>query len=188
MTKRSLTLPNRSIPWITIGVLALLILGLTLVGLSLARGNPETSSALTAAAELDQRMIRIADQLQCPVCEGQSVAFSNSQLATEMRRTIADKLAAGESDAAIIQFFVDRYGVKILREPPRTGFLAWLWITPVAGFALALFGLLWKLRQMSVRTSAYATDETAAETQPDAEILDPALRHLVAQYDKELLG
>ncbi|MBI3957712.1 MAG: cytochrome c-type biogenesis protein CcmH [Chloroflexi bacterium] len=187
MTKRSLTFPDSPIPWVTVGVLALLILGLTFVGIALARGNPTASSAVPGMIAPDQRMIRIADQLQCPICEGQSVAFSNSQLATEMRRTIEDKLAAGESDAAIIQYFVDRYGVKILREPPRTGFLAWLWITPVAGFALALLGLLWKLRQMSRRTNDAASDRSTSEARADDEVLDPVLRHLVAQYDKDFL-
>lgn len=188
MTKRSLTFPVRPVPWVTVGALAVLVLGLTLVGITLARGNSQASAALSATTDFDQRMIRIADQLQCPVCEGQSVAFSNSQLATEMRRTIEDKLAAGENDAAIIQYFVDRYGIKILREPPRTGLLAWLWITPVLGFALALLGLLWKLHQMSASARASTTDESLTEALPESEILDPALRHLVAQYDKELLG
>ena len=187
MTKRSLPLSNQPVPWVTIGLLSLLILGLTLAGVALVRDNPEASTT-SAIVALDQQMIRIAEQLQCPVCEGQSVAFSNSQLATEMRRTIEDKLAEGKNDAAIIQYFVDRYGIKILREPPRTGLLAWLWITPVLGFVLALLGLLWKLRQMSGRTSVPATADNTEETPADSEILDPALRHLVAQYDKDFLG
>lgn len=178
--------------WTTAALLGTLIVLLALVGVSLARTNPQAVTPTAAGSSaFDQRMIRIADQLQCPVCEGQSVAFSNSQLATEMRRIIEDKLRAGESEEAIIQYFVDRYGVKILREPPRSGFLAWLWLTPVAGFALALIGVLVKLRRMSGQPTADSSPpkETAPTTETqDGEILDPTLRHLVAQYDKDFLG
>ncbi len=188
MTKPSVLLANRPVPWPTITVLALLILSLIVVGMSLARGNPGGSSASPAILTPDQRLIHIAEQLQCPVCEGQSVAFSNSQLATEMRRTIEDQLAAGEEDAAIIQYFVDRYGVKILREPPRTGLLAWLWITPVAGFGLALIGLFWKLRQMARAAADSVLEASTPETSSDSEVLEPTLHHMIAQYDKDLLG
>ncbi|MCB0080336.1 MAG: cytochrome c-type biogenesis protein CcmH, partial [Caldilineaceae bacterium] len=54
---------------------------------------------------IEQETLRIADDLQCPVCEGQSVAYSNSQLANEMRRQAMEKLLAGENEATIKQLF-----------------------------------------------------------------------------------
>ena len=65
---------------------------------------------------------RISSKLQCPICEGTSIADSRSAIAQDMRKVIADKLATGESEEAILQYFVDRYGPGILRDPPVTGF------------------------------------------------------------------
>lgn len=73
---------------------------------------------------------RIANKLQCPVCEGTSVADSRAAIALDMRRTISEKLAAGEREPQILQYFVDRYGVAVLRDPPSGGFYAAVWWVP----------------------------------------------------------
>ena len=81
---------------------------------------------------------RIADKLQCPVCQGQSVAESNSQVAEGMRTTIKDMLDEGRSEKEIVDFFVERYGAGVLREPPRSGLFSAVWWVP--GIALVLGG------------------------------------------------
>lgn len=166
---------------VLLGVLLLATVGLTLMGNSLA-ANLAVGHAPQAALSVDQRMIRIADRLQCPICEGQSVAFSNSQLAAEMRRMITEKLEVGESEEQIIAYFVERYGVKILREPPRRGLNAWLWITPVVVFAVAAIWLGWTLWHMARWRSP--TVETAGK----ALELDDEVQDLLAQYDEELFA
>ena len=80
----------------------------------------------------------IARKLQCPVCEGTSVADSPSQVARDMRVTIRRKLDAGDSEAAILDFFVTRYGVRVLSEPPRSGFYSAVWWVPGLGLLLGL--------------------------------------------------
>lgn len=178
---------NDSALWLRGVFLAALVVLVAAAAMALARDRQArpTGSADDPNLPLDQRMILIADKLQCPICEGQSVAYSNSQLAGEMRRIIEDKLRAGETEAEIITYFVDRYGVKILREPPRRGLLAWLWITPVAGFAIALIGLVWALRNMAARRAREDQPPTPEEASDG--ILDPELQNLIAQYDKDLL-
>jgi cytochrome c-type biogenesis protein CcmH len=109
------------------------------------------------------------------------VAFSNSPLATEMRRVITEKLEAGESEAQIMDYFVERYGVQILRQPPRTGLNAWLWITPVVAFVVASAWLVWALWRISRRRSVPADTS-------DAPALDDDLRDLLAHYDEELFS
>lgn len=84
---------------------------------------------------------RIAEKLQCPVCEGTSVADSPSPVAVGMRDTIRAKLDAGESEPAIIAFFVERYGPAILREPPRTGFYSAVWWVPGLGLLLGVVAI-----------------------------------------------
>ncbi|MCB0062058.1 MAG: cytochrome c-type biogenesis protein CcmH [Caldilineaceae bacterium] len=139
---------------------------------------------------IEQETLRIADDLQCPVCEGQSVAYSNSQLANEMRRQVMEKLLAGENEATIKQFFIDRYGVRVLREPPRTGLNLWLWRLPTVGLLIGIVGLIWNLRHMArnqqARDAIPSTDaETSVESTND-DLLDPAVKELLVQYDRDL--
>ncbi len=170
--------------WLAAAGIVLLIAALALR----IQGNMEQTANLSAddpSLPLDQRMILIADQLQCPICEGQSVAYSNSQLAAEMRRIILDKLEAGEREEAIVQYFIDRYGVEILREPPRQGFLRWLWWTPPIALGLAALWLvttLWRMARQGPRPEPAAQ----AALQGEEDILDPEVRDLLSQYDKDL--
>jgi cytochrome c-type biogenesis protein CcmH len=92
-----------------------------------------TLSLVTVQADtLDDQTRQVAKRLQCPVCNGSSVADSPSELAGQMRGVIRAKLEAGESQDAIVQYFVDRYGDSILIEPPRRGIGLAAWAAPVA--------------------------------------------------------
>jgi cytochrome c-type biogenesis protein CcmH len=93
-----------------------------------------------AQTELSPEVFEIARELRCPICAGESAAESDTGLAREMRRTIAEQLAQGKSEAEIKDFFVQRYGEWILLEPPSQGAGVWLWIAPL-GFALLIAGL-----------------------------------------------
>jgi cytochrome c-type biogenesis protein CcmH len=88
------------------------------------------------ADALDDGVRRVALQLQCPVCEGETVADSPSGLAGDMRGVIRAKLAAGESDQQILDEFVASYGDSILTEPPKRGISLGVWIGPLIGVAL----------------------------------------------------
>ncbi len=93
------------------------------------------------ADALDDGVRRIALQLQCPVCEGETVADSPSGLAADMRTVIRTKLQAGESDQQILNEFVASYGDGILTEPPKRGISLGVWVGPLLGLALGA-GLL----------------------------------------------
>lgn len=98
-----------------------------------------TSSA--GSQSLDDQALAIANELQCPVCENVTVAYSNSTLAGQMRHVIHDKLAQGQTHDQIIQYFVDRYGEAILTQPPKHGLNLLVWLLPGAGL-LAGLGIL----------------------------------------------
>ena len=66
------------------------------------------------ADTLDDRVYAVARQLMCPVCAGQTVAESDSAVAREMRDVIRAKLQAGETPAAILNFFVGQLGEGVL--------------------------------------------------------------------------
>ncbi|MDM7324184.1 MAG: cytochrome c-type biogenesis protein CcmH [Thermus sp.] len=91
--------------------------------------------------DLSPEVFAIARELRCPVCQGESAAESNSGVAVEMRRIIAEMLGAGKSKEEIEAFFVERYGEWILYEPPKRGVTLWVWVLPVVGLILLGFGL-----------------------------------------------
>ncbi|WP_372696469.1 cytochrome c-type biogenesis protein CcmH [Immundisolibacter sp.] len=94
-----------------------------------------------------RQVLEIAEQLRCAVCQNQSVAESQAELALDMRRTIAEQLAAGRSEAEIIAYFRDRYGDFVLMRPPAHGSGAPLWWAPLGLLALAGAGAFFYLRR-----------------------------------------
>ncbi len=109
--------------------------------------------------DLPPEVFRIAERLRCPVCQGESAAESNSGVAQEMRRLIAEMLAEGKGEAEIQAFFVDRYGEWILYEPPRRGLTFWVWTAPVLGLLVFGFGLWRYLSEAQRREASAAVSE-----------------------------
>ena len=72
----------------------------------------------------------IDKSLMCPVCPSETIDQSQVEIAKQMRVMVRDKLAQGESRGEILQFFVDRYGLGILAEPPKSGFNLLVWVIP----------------------------------------------------------
>ena len=95
------------------------------------------SQSLKHENPLEAQTRTIAQELRCPVCQGQSVYDSNAPLARQMRQTIRDKLAQGNSQAEIVSFFTERYGNYVLMAPPRKGLHWGIWLAP---FFLVLIG------------------------------------------------
>lgn len=81
--------------------------------------------------ELDTRAAEVAAELRCPICRAQSVLESPVDLARDMRATIRDKLAAGESPEQIKAYFVSRYGESVLLQPPARGFNLLVYLLPL---------------------------------------------------------
>ncbi len=124
-----------------------LLLLLLLAAPSAAFAQSYTDTA--GSQSLDDRALAIANELQCPVCENVTVAYSNSTLAGQMRQVIRDKLAQGWTRDQIIQYFVDRYGEAILTEPPKHGLNLLVWLLPIGGLlgGLVIVGtVLWSRR------------------------------------------
>lgn len=123
----------------------------------------------------DPRVREIAKDLQCPVCQGLSVADSPSGLATDMRSVIAKKLDEGWSREQVEQYFVERYGEGILSTPPRHGFSALVWIGPwlALGFGLVVVAvtLRGRLRARADTTLQNSPGYGGRANEPDA---DPA--------------
>jgi cytochrome c-type biogenesis protein CcmH len=125
--------------------------------------------SVTHADALDDGVRRIALQLQCPVCEGETVADSPSGLAADMRSVIRTKLAAGESDQQILDEFVASYGDGILTEPPKRGISLGVWIGPAIGVVLGVLvvGMLLKtwLRSVAAGRAPAVGSDLMVETE-----------------------
>ncbi|MCY4113212.1 MAG: cytochrome c-type biogenesis protein CcmH [Chloroflexi bacterium] len=93
------------------------------------------------ADALYARQSRIADQLDCPVCQGQSVKESNAPLAQQMRALINEKIGDGASDEEIFDFFETRYGVGVLRDPPKQGLALGVWLGPIIAAAAGVLAV-----------------------------------------------
>jgi cytochrome c-type biogenesis protein CcmH len=90
------------------------------------------SIALNAKAieNNENRIRQLEEKLRCLVCQNQSLADSNAELAGDLRREVRDQVAAGRSDQEIIGYLVQRYGDFVLYEPPFKATTALLWVGP----------------------------------------------------------
>lgn len=100
-----------------------------------------SASAFAAEKSIDDRVNEIAYHLMCPVCQGQSVAESNSNLANDMRMIIKKQLEEGKTNQEVLDYFVKRYGDSILSSPPTKGINWLLWIMPGVAVALGAVGI-----------------------------------------------
>ena len=116
------------------------------------------SIALNAKAiENNENRIRhLEEKLRCLVCQNQSLADSNAELAGDLRREVRDQVAAGRSDDEIVSYLVQRYGDFVLYEPPFKATTALLWVGPFLLFAAAAGFLL-----VAVRRRRNAPEEAA---------------------------
>jgi cytochrome c-type biogenesis protein CcmH len=79
----------------------------------------------------EARAVQLQKQFRCLVCQGESLDESNAQLASDLRRLIRAKIAAGESDQEITSYLVSRYGDFILMKPPLEPGTYLLWFGPL---------------------------------------------------------
>jgi cytochrome c-type biogenesis protein CcmH len=112
------------------------------VALCLLGGVP--ARALDANGQLEDpalqaRFENIAKDLRCLVCQNESIADSNVELASDLRRQVREMLVAGRSDAEIFDFMTDRYGEFVRFNPPVDRKTALIWGAP---FIVLLLGVV----------------------------------------------
>jgi cytochrome c-type biogenesis protein CcmH len=129
-----------------------------------------TSVALTANATamnpavddpFELRLKKLETELRCLVCQNQTLADSNAELASDLRREVRQLALAGKNDDEIRSYLTARYGDFVLYDPPLKATTWLLWIGPFS--LLAGGGFLWWL---VLRRRARA--QAAAPAQPDS--------------------
>jgi cytochrome c-type biogenesis protein CcmH len=114
------------------------------------------------------RWDHIASELRCLVCQNESLASSNAELALDLRREVRSLIEQGQSDADIRTFLVSRYGDFVLYKPEVKPVTWLLWFGP---FALLLMALAVALRLMR-RKPAAATPLTDSERERARQLLE----------------
>ncbi len=119
---------------------------------------------------LEQRARSLSYEIRCVVCQSQSIAESDADIARDMRGLIREQIAAGRSDQDIRDYLVARYGDFILFEPPFKATTYALWIGPFVLLVAALIGVIVFFRRRAAQPAA-PRELSAAERSRVAELL-----------------
>lgn len=95
----------------------------------------------------EDRYMALIGQLRCLVCQNQSLADSDAELAHDLRVEVYEHMQQGQSDQQVIDFLVSRYGDFVLYNPPVKPSTYLLWYGPFVLLALGLFLLVRNIRQ-----------------------------------------
>ena len=112
---------------------------------------------------VEQRMVAISSELRCLVCQNESLAASNAELAHDLRREIRSQITAGKSDGEIRDFMVSRYGDFVLYRPPLKATTLLLWFGPALFVVVGLVALVRYLRRRdaAIKDAPLTADEQA---------------------------
>jgi cytochrome c-type biogenesis protein CcmH len=122
--------------------------------------------AQTNDIQTEQRIRQLSEKLRCLVCQNQSLADSNAELAQDLRRQLREQVAAGRRDDEILDYLVQRYGDFVLYEPPFKAITVLLWVGPfvlLAAAALVLVATLRRRRRAPEEPALGAEDKRLVE-------------------------
>jgi len=101
-------------------------------------------AAPALASEQRPTLAELEGQLMCPICEGETLAQSDSPAAQRIKVEITRRIAAGDTRSEIKHRLVQEWGARILAAPPRRGFDLLAWLLPIVGVVggAAVLGVL----------------------------------------------
>lgn len=133
-------------------------------------GMPQTAPAarldgIDLPEQYEGRYKALIDQLRCLVCQNETLADSDAELAADLRREIREKMVQGQSDKEITEFLVDRYGDFVLYNPPVKPTTLMLWYGPFALLALGVLIAVITIRRRGQRAPETLNDEQHRQVQ-----------------------
>jgi len=111
-------------------VLLAFLLAITLPALA-NEAAPKTALPNAEDPVIEQRLINLAEDLRCLVCQNESLAGSKAELAEDLRREIREQMKAGKDDREVIAYLTERYGDFVLYRPPFKPVTYLLWLGPL---------------------------------------------------------
>jgi cytochrome c-type biogenesis protein CcmH len=127
---------------------------------------PRQARPMAEDPVIEARLVHIAEELRCLVCQNESLASSHAELAQDLREEVRGLIRQGKSDPEIKADLVKRYGDFVLYRPAFKPTTWLLWVGPFALFALGLI-VLWRVlrqrRQLPLATPLSPEDRQRAE-------------------------
>lgn len=123
----------------------------------------QAKEAVPVAADpaTEKRMIALTENLRCLVCQNESLAASQAELALDLKQEIREMMKKGESDKQIVDYLVHRYGDFVLYKPPVKSTTLLLWFGPFIFLVLGLAALYFTIqkRRSQVDETSLSRDE-----------------------------
>jgi cytochrome c-type biogenesis protein CcmH len=113
---------------------------------------------------LQTRYETIIRELRCLVCQNETIADSNADLAADLRRQIREMIAAGKTDDEIREFMTQRYGDFVLYRPPFGANTYVLWAAPILLLAIGGFSAAVFIRRRRAEVDSDPWDSQAGPT------------------------
>ncbi|HCU0002977.1 cytochrome c-type biogenesis protein CcmH [Citrobacter braakii] len=110
-----------------LGLLMLVISGSALATIDVMQFKDEAQ---------EQQFRQLTEQLRCPKCQNNSIADSNSMIATDLRQKVYELMQEGKSQKEIVDYMVARYGNFVTYDPPLTPLTVLLWVMPVVAIGV----------------------------------------------------
>lgn len=111
----------------------------------------------------EQQFRQLTEELRCPKCQNNSIADSNSMIATDLRQKVYELMQEGKSKKEIVDYMVARYGNFVTYDPPLTPLTVLLWVLPVV--AIGIGG--WVIYSRSRRRVHVAQEEFPEQSMPE---------------------
>ena len=124
-----------------------ILAGLLLAVACAGAARADEARPLAEDPVVEARLVRIAEEVRCLVCQNESLAGSRADLAKDLRREIRKQIQAGKTDAEVREFLVSRYGDFVLYRPPVKPVTWLLWFGPFLLLGAAVVMLLRFLRR-----------------------------------------
>mgnify|MGYP000889742920 CR=1 FL=1 len=122
--------------------------------------SAQEAQPVAADPALEKKVITLSNELRCLVCQNQTIADSNAELAVDLRNQVRKQLSEGKSDREILDYMVQRYGEFVLYRPPLSYKTILLWAGPFALLLIAMFILVQQIRLRHKRLASEEFDQT----------------------------
>jgi cytochrome c-type biogenesis protein CcmH len=130
-----------------------------LIALASLTAAANEAAPLSSDPALEARVMQVAEELRCLVCQNETIAASQADLAVDLRKQIRIKLQQGQSEAQILDFMVERYGEFVRYRPAFSAINLLLWVGPFLLLLLAGFVLMKNIRRRRVDAAPHALSE-----------------------------
>jgi len=121
---------------------------------------------------MERRMIKLAEEVRCLVCQSETVASSRSDWSNDVRQIMREKMQAGATDQEIKDILVERFGKSVLFDPPVDKETIPLWIAPFVMLLVGVAVLFFQLRKRR-------------QTVPETQLSDEAQKRAAALLNDE---